>query len=271
MAQRDLTLAKKAYSTGDVELSVQAHSEFQVAPQEYHPDSGDFIKSLVFGGLDGIVTTFSVVCTVAGASLNNNIVLVMGFANLVGDGIAMGLGDYLSEQAEYDFIAMEQRRENWEMENFPDGEKKEMIEIYVDKGIKESDAKKIVDLMSKYKSFFVDHMMKEELGLMPPDDGDSPAKKGLVTFLAFVFFGSIPLLAYLFFLGQTFKGFNWVFFTSCILTVITMFLLGVAKATLARQSKFKNGCLMVLNGGVAAGSAYVVGYLIQHFASAKGG
>jgi hypothetical protein len=55
------------------------------------------IKSVVFGGLDGIITTFSIVAAVAGASLSVEVVLLMGFANLIADGISMGLGDALSE------------------------------------------------------------------------------------------------------------------------------------------------------------------------------
>ncbi len=57
------------------------------------------IKSAVFGANDGIVTTFAVVAGVAGAELASRVVLIMGIANLVGDGLAMGLGDYLGEKS----------------------------------------------------------------------------------------------------------------------------------------------------------------------------
>jgi VIT1/CCC1 family predicted Fe2+/Mn2+ transporter len=262
MAQRDLGLAKQAFNAKDVELSAMAHSGFQISAQEEHTDAGDFIKSLVYGGLDGIVTTFSVVATVAGASLSNNIVVIMGFANLIGDGIAMGLGDYLSERAEHDYIAMERKREDWEMENFPEGEKKEMVDIYVKKGVLEEDAKLIIDLMSTYKNFFVDHMLKEELSLMPVDESASPAKKGFATFLSFLVFGAVPLLAYVFFGNHKFHGFDWIFFTSCILTVFMMFVLGLLKGRIARQNPLKSGFIMVFNGAIAAGSAYLIGYVL---------
>lgn len=58
------------------------------------------LKSLVFGANDGIVTTFAVVAGVAGARLNADVVLVLGIANMVADGLAMGLGDYLGERSE---------------------------------------------------------------------------------------------------------------------------------------------------------------------------
>ena len=55
------------------------------------------IKSIVFGGLDGIITTFAIVASVAGANLALEVVIITGFAKLLGDGLAMGFGDCMSE------------------------------------------------------------------------------------------------------------------------------------------------------------------------------
>lgn len=73
----------------------------------------DVIKSIVFGGLDGIITTFSVVAAVAGSGLGIKLLILMGVANLVGDGISMGVGDFLSSKAEMDHILQERAREQW--------------------------------------------------------------------------------------------------------------------------------------------------------------
>lgn len=58
------------------------------------------IKPAVFGATDGIITTFAVVASVAGAGLSPSIVLIMGIANMLGDGVSMGLGDFLGERSE---------------------------------------------------------------------------------------------------------------------------------------------------------------------------
>ena len=50
-------------------------------------------------------------------------------------------------------------------------------------------------LTRRYKEIFVDMMMVEELGLLPPEHGVNPAMNGAVTFAAFVVFGCVPLLA----------------------------------------------------------------------------
>ena len=78
------------------------------------------MKSLVFGGLDGIVTTFAVVAASVGGSLTSDVVLLLGFAKLIADGLAMGVGDYLSSQAEVDYTRAEHTREKWELDNHPE-------------------------------------------------------------------------------------------------------------------------------------------------------
>ena len=55
-----------------------------------------YLKDLVYGANDGIITTFAVVAGVAGAQLEARIVLILGFANLLADGFSMGASNFLS-------------------------------------------------------------------------------------------------------------------------------------------------------------------------------
>lgn len=67
-----------------------------------HPRARPVHRAAVYGGLDGIVTTFAVVA-VAGAKLGPSIVLILGFANLIADGLSMAIGDYLSTKSEQEY------------------------------------------------------------------------------------------------------------------------------------------------------------------------
>jgi VIT1/CCC1 family predicted Fe2+/Mn2+ transporter len=58
-----------------------------------------YIRDLVYGATDGIVTTFAAVSGVAGGSLSVGVVVVVGLANLLADGLSMGVGNYLSIRA----------------------------------------------------------------------------------------------------------------------------------------------------------------------------
>ncbi len=58
-----------------------------------------YLKAAVLGASDGIITTFAVVAGVVGAQLAVEIIIVLGIANMVADGISMALGDFLGERS----------------------------------------------------------------------------------------------------------------------------------------------------------------------------
>lgn len=62
--------------------------------------SPKLIRAAVYGANDGIITTFAVVAGVAGASLSPSIVIILGIANMIADGLSMGISDYLGEVSE---------------------------------------------------------------------------------------------------------------------------------------------------------------------------
>ncbi|CAM2819925.1 VIT family transporter protein [Streptococcus acidominimus] len=57
-------------------------------------------KSVTYGGLDGIITTFAVVAGAIGGSLGTTAIIILGFSNLLADGFSMAAGDYLSSTTE---------------------------------------------------------------------------------------------------------------------------------------------------------------------------
>lgn len=103
--------------------------------------------------IDGVITTFAIVSSTTGSSLDQNVVLLLGIANLVADGLSMGLSDYISSQSENEYILNERKREEWEVDNFLEGEKQEMIDLYHNKGMTVEDAETIINAM--YVSFAI--------------------------------------------------------------------------------------------------------------------
>ncbi|KNC56397.1 vacuolar iron transporter [Thecamonas trahens ATCC 50062] len=258
--------ARAAHASGDVEAMRAAHA----AHVENHAEAGSYVKALVFGGLDGIVTTFAVVAGVAGANLSTGIVLVLGLANLIADGLSMGVGEFVSGKAELEFMRSERKREEWEVDHAIEHEKQEMVELYTAKGMTEDDAVTVVDIISKDPKLFVDIMMVEELGLNPDDENESPAKQGLVMFFSFLIFGAVPLVAYIVsrLAGVGGKGgVDANFAVSCAMTAVTLFILGAFKQHISMHGKIgsiiKGGLIMVLNGGVSASAAFFVGLFLR--------
>lgn len=144
-----------------------------------------------------------------------------------------------------------------------------MIELYAAKdGIDEAGAKKIVDIISQNYDTFVDIMMVEELGLMPPDPDDSPAKNGLVTFTAFVIFGTVPLLPYVIeaIVNQnpTAKAtLDGTFGAAIALSGVSMFILGVITSRFSADPWYKSGAFTFLNGAIAALASFGIAVLVK--------
>jgi VIT1/CCC1 family predicted Fe2+/Mn2+ transporter len=59
-----------------------------------------YLRDLVYGALDGVITTMAVVAGATGAQLGGRVALILGVANLLGDGISMGASNYLGLKSE---------------------------------------------------------------------------------------------------------------------------------------------------------------------------
>ena len=255
--------ARKAYAEGDMEGSAQAHTRAAIAhaAQEEHGGLGsEYIGDIVYGGLDGIITTFAVVSGVVGAKLGANIILILGLANLLADGFSMAVGAYLSKRSEQEYYQREREREAWEVEHFPEGERLELIALYEMQGYSPDEASQMVEIISRDKERWVDAMMVDELGLLRDDS--NPLKNGLATFGAFAIAGIVPLLVYVVGLFISIPGTS-AFAISVALSGVALFALGAGKVLLTGLSWWRSGLEMLLVGGLAAGVAYGIGALLS--------
>jgi len=262
MLSRNLDRARHAFKKNDIHEMRKAHDAGGSEPHKN--EQGQYIKSMVYGGLDGIITTFAVVAGVAGASLSAGIILILGFANLIADGLSMAIGDFLSTRAENEYNQTERTREQWEVEHHPAGEKQELMEIYTEKGIPEEEARTIVDIFSKHEKAWVDIMMVEELGIIESDE--SPLRNALVTFTSFVVFGFLPLAIFVlaYFIPALTER---TFVLASILTGLALFALGALKVRITGRNWFISGLEMFLVGSLAAVAAYGIGYAFSGFGS----
>jgi DNA damage-binding protein 1 len=254
-----------AFQAGDIERSISAHllPPLPQAHEEPTLSQGRYAKPFVFGALDGLATIFALVAGSVGADLASGSLLAVGVGNLIAGALGMGIGEYVSSKADRDVALREEARERWEVENNAEGEVYEMIQIYESKGLSSEDALLVARTLSKYPKFWIEHMMLTEIGMLPADDDDSPALSGLVMFVAFVLFGSVPLLSYYL---LSFGGMR-PFTIAIISSVFTLFLLGAIKSRFVSKPAIVGGLTMVIQGGLCAFSAYCLGDMINSLIS----
>ncbi len=221
----------------------------------------EFMKQIIYGGNDGIVTTFAIVAGFAGAGMEGTAqigavaVLLFGIANLLADATAMGLGEFLSGRSEQDVYKATRDKELYEIHNNIEMERAEMYEILADHGMDEEDAKQLTKVFERNPEFMADFMMQYEIGMSDPT-GDSPALNGLATFIAFIIFGAVPLIPY-FLMDPT----QTTFYLSVFATFAALVALGLLRWKVTNETVSRCVGETLLVGGICAVVAFGVGLL----------
>jgi len=218
----------------------------------------DYVSEIVYGSVDGVVTTFAIVAASAGANLPSPVIFVLGFANLFADGFSMGVSAYLAKRAEQDEVAKKRRRldESLNDEKARAKEIKSHLNVY---GLKGGLLSQVLERIAKSKpasrAFLRRHSNIAE-------EPENPLLVGVFTFIAFIVVGALPILIYAF--EVTFDADNSnAFLISSLSALLAFTIVGYFKGKVTHSSKIKAVVETVLLGSIAALIAYGVGYYLD--------
>lgn len=235
--------------------------------QSTHSHFQNYFKEVIYGGIDGIITTFAVVAGFSGAALSNDVttqlsflvVLLFGLANLFADGVSMGLGNFLSVRSDQDLYRARRKVETMAVESASPVEVEDTVRLLTEKGYSEADARALTALYQKNETFWIDFMMEHKLEMSDPT-GDNPVLTGLATFVSFIIFGAIPLLPFMLF-GAAYP--DTVFYYSVVGTALALISLGVLKWKVVGSGLSASLFEVLAVGGSAATIAFFVGTFFQ--------
>jgi len=234
-------------------------------PAPTHPRFGrvqEYLKQIVYGGTDGIVTTFAIVAGFAGAQAEGVAevgaiaVLLFGLANLFADGVSMGLGEFLSLRAQHDLYRARQSEERRRSRETPCAQAARLTGILRGKGLSPQDAEAASGIFTRHPQVMAEMILAEETGLRDPD-GESPARNGTFTFAAFITFGAVPLIPYLL-LDATPATTR----LSILATGVALVLLGLLRWHATGERLWRSVGETVLVGTVCAVVAFGVGWIV---------
>lgn len=220
---------------------------------------GASLREVVYGGNDGIVTTFAVVAGFAGAAAEGAgpvgavAVLLFGLANLFADATSMGLGAFLSSRSERDIYRKVRAAEVRSIAADPEGGRREVVALLARRGVPARDAEAFADLYLRNPPLMADFLMAHEMRMSDPESA-SPAVDAAMTFLSFLLFGAIPLVPY-FLLPPTYG----TFLLSVAATFAALVLLGLLRWKVTIESLGRCVGETVLIGGTCAAVAFAVG------------
>lgn len=216
-----------------------------------------YLRDWVYGGIDGIVTTFAIVSGVVGARLSPHIILILGTASLLADGFAMAAGDYLatsSEDEEFQHAAAIERNH---ITAYPEGEREEVREILRNRGIPDHVLDETVVSITANRDLWIRTMLRDEYGL--PDSVRSPWRAAIATFTAFLICGLVPLIPFV-------AGMSAAFPVACAITGLMFIVIGALKSRWSLRPWWYSGLVTLAIGGGAASVAYLIGAWLRGIA-----
>lgn len=217
---------------------------------------GPYIHDIVYGGNDGIVTTFAVVAGTVGAHLPASVVVILGVANLLADGISMAAGAYLSIKSERDQYVRLRTDELRALREHPERERAAVRRSLEAKGFSGDVLESALAVITRNADVWADTALMEQHGLTM-EASSKPLPHGCVTFAAFVAFGAIPLLPYVI------PAFGQSFPLAASSTFAAMLLLGGLRSYVTRQRLLRGAAEVVGVGLATSAVAYGVGMLLR--------
>ena len=212
---------------------------------EQHPHGGDWLREIVFGLNDGLVTTLVFIMAVSEVAPARLVVVVLG--EIMAGGISMALGGFLSARTTKQILDKRIATERYEIEHEPEEERAELQAIYRDKGFSGPLLHNVVNHLTANKERWHRAMVHDELGVVA-DTHINPWLEGLQIGVSFVIGGLIPTIPVL-------LSLPYVQWWAYGLTALTALILGTVKARYTRQGPVQAGLefLLVVTVGTLAG------------------
>jgi len=209
----------------------------------------------VFGVSDGLVTNVSLILGMAGADPGPGVVRLAGVAGLIAGAFSMASGEYLSMRAQKELFERELALERHEIDHRPEGERRELVRIYENRGVEPSVARQLASEMMRTPELALETHAREELGIDPGALG-RPVQAAASSFATFALGALVPLLPWLITRG------TGATIASIVLGAVAALAVGAALAVFTERSWWRSALRLLLFSSVAAAVTYGVGSAI---------
>jgi VIT1/CCC1 family predicted Fe2+/Mn2+ transporter len=221
--------------------------------REEHPHGGDWLREIVFGLNDGLVTTLVFIMVVSNVASSHLVLIALG--EVLAGGLSMALGGYLSADTAVNIRDFRIAMERHEIRSEPEEERAELRAIYQRKGFRGGLLDRVVDYLTADEERWLRAMMADEHGLVE-ESRRHPLVDGALVGLAFVGGGLIPVVPF-------FASLSSPQFWAYGLTALTALLFGAMKARYTLKGPLRSGVefLVIVTAGTLAGVG--IGFLLH--------
>ncbi len=236
-------------------------AELRKLPREIHKHirARGYIGSSALGVSDGLVTNLAFLSGFAGFVSDIHLIRIAGIASMLAGGISMFFSGILAGRSEYDLFQADRKREAGEIEEEPEEEKSELKNFYVEKGLTEDEAGRVVERIASNKEKFLEDILIHELHVHETKL-ESPFKMGSVIGLSFLVGAVIPLIPFLFLPAKIDS-----LIASTLVSSIFLLIVGSWKGRIVGRKLWRSGLETLFIGIAGAAVLYVIGTAIGFF------
>lgn len=231
-----------------------SHTPLGIAKRLREGHNPNYLQDWVYGGIDGAVTTFAIVAGSLGASLSAKIILILGFANLLADGLSMAAGNYLGTKADNDDAERLRAVEADHIRRYPEGEREEIRQIFAAKGFEGQGLEDAVGVITANREVWIETMLAEEYGVGAARR--SPMQAATATFGGFLVCGLVPLVPFLLGLNEA----GWIALGA---TALTFAGIGLGKSRWSLSPWWRSSLETLAIGLSAAIVAFGIGHVLN--------
>jgi vacuolar iron transporter family protein len=227
------------------------------APRPRHASiGGNALRAAVLGANDGLVSNLSLIMGVAGAGLENRLILITGIAGLLAGACSMAMGEWVSVQSSRELYQRELAVERDEIARFPDEELAELVGIYRARGLPAPVARQLAGHVMADEERALEVMAREELGIDPDGLGGSAWTAAGSSFALFVVGAVIPLVWFAFLPARVAVP------VSLLASALGLFVIGAAITRVTARPAWRSGLRQLAIGLAAAAVTYGIGLLL---------
>jgi len=218
----------------------------------HRTDRVGWLRALVLGANDGILSTGALLLGVAGAGADRGQLVIAGVAAVSAGAFSMGIGEYVSVSSQRDTEEADRATEAAELEEDPESELAELKNIYVDRGLDEGLALQVATALTAEDPLAAH--LRDELGITD-ELRARPAQAAWSSLASFAVGAAIPLLT-----AALWPDSGRVIAIT-VATVVAMVSLGAVGGRLGGASPWRGALRVGVGGSAALALTYLVGVI----------
>jgi len=223
-------------------------------PEDHKSRRAGWIRAMVLGANDGLLSTGALLLGVAGAGATSSALLVAGVAALAAGALSMGVGEYVSVSSQLDVMRADQHMEATELKRHPEAETRELTSIYQERGLSHDLAEQVAEALMAHDPLGAH--MRDELG-HTEEQRARPTQAAASSMGSFAVGATVPLLVAV----LTSGGVQVPAIAAA--TIVGMVALGCVAASLGGAPLWRGALRVGIGGSAALAATFVIGTLFD--------